>query len=105
MAEGGTKKMSCGYIINGRMNNNRRQLLESKTKESCQLAGQGNLQRRAPEQNLQPPEAFLWPHTKNMNILYTGNNITTLISVKIDSSLHIKHVERYIGLCLPTKII
>jgi len=84
MAEGGTKKNELRLHYKRANEQQPPPTAPIQTKEICQLAGQGNLQRRAPEQNLQPPEAFLWPHTKNMYILYTGNNITTLILVKIN---------------------
>jgi len=84
MAEGGTKKMSCGYIINGRMNNNRRQLLQSKPKRSVSWPGRATSSEGRQGKICSRSRLFCGHIQKNMYILYTENNITTEILPKIN---------------------
>lgn len=66
--------MSCGYIINGRMNNNRRQLLQREL--SVARAGRATSGEGRRYNILLPLEAVLWPHQTYLNILYTQEKET-----------------------------
>lgn len=65
MAEGEKMELRLHY-----KRANEQQLLQ--TEKSCQLAGQGNLQRRAPGQNFIQPEAS---QDITLHIIYFSNKL------------------------------